>query len=69
MYAHTQDRIDEIIARNLENTAPAVPALIGYRVFSQGDHEHIVEFAYQEIHIGVMKIDMSFRTYNGRTWT
>lgn len=67
--SHTQERIDEIITRNLENTAEATPALIGYRVFSPSEHIHMVEFSYNEIEIGKMNINMTHKTFNGRTWS
>lgn len=68
MYVRTQETIDAIIARNLENTAPSVPALTSYFVKSIGDHEHIVRFFYEE-QINPFVTAESERTFNGRTWS
>lgn len=70
MYERTQERIDEIIARNLENTAPASPALINHEVYSLGDHGHAVQFNYGILsEDGRVKQVNSIKTYDGRKWS
>lgn len=60
MYERTQETIDAILKRNLENTAPASPAMISHVVKSIGDHGHIVIFNYD---------NWTHKTYDGRKWS
>lgn len=70
MYTHTQDRIDQIIKRNLENTAETTPALINHEVYPIGDHGHAVQFNYGTLNEdGRVKQLHSVKTFDGRKWS
>lgn len=60
MYERTQETIDAILKRNLENTAPASPAMVSYSIHPHGDHGWMVQFLYDNFDIKV---------FDGRKWS
>lgn len=64
LYTHTQDRIDQIIARNLENVAPASPAIVHHICIKDGDN-WTVEF-YGDT---PTSYDVFLKQFDGRKWS
>lgn len=60
MYTHSAERINQILQRNLENIAPAVPALICHQYISESIHDHRVIFIYERT---------VYKTFDGRKWS